>query len=117
MKITRWLLCLACAFLMSSGCAFKRYSLREIQEYDQVIKVAESNHIDTTAAHKKLVEMFMSYMEHPGVDPYVQAALDASQGMEMMGAASAVQAINQTAAMYQSQPMPVPAPPPPFFRR
>lgn len=83
---------------LASGCAPARVSLRELRDYDQAIQLAEKQGIDTTAQHAKLVEMIVSYLKRPGVDPEVRAMR--------------AQAAAQTMMMLDSPPLPTSRPMP-----
>lgn len=87
--------------LLFTGCAHQ-YSLSEIQQYDQAMKLSEAQGIDTQFMHGRLVEMLASYAKHPGEDPYEQAARQASQAMGIAAAASLYEALKPPI-----QPMPM----------
>ena len=91
--------------LLLIGCAPTRYSLREIREYDQAITLAEAQGIDTTAEHRKLVDMLISYMKNPGMD-------QSDRAMHRMATAQTLQAINSMPIM-----QPVYNPPPMTFNQ
>lgn len=56
------------------GCA-PRYSIREVRDYREAIKIAEEEGFDTTRQREHLAEMVESYMENPGLDAQDQMAL------------------------------------------
>ncbi len=78
--------------ILTSGCAARRFSLREIQDYDHAIKLAESEGMDSKPMHRRLVEMIVSYLKNPGMDPAQRAAQDAANAMNWQAAASMMQA-------------------------
>lgn len=104
LRVTAWcgilLLCL-------SGCATPRVSLREIREYDQAIGLAEKNGIDTTEMRKKLVEMLLSYLENPGVDPVVQAQMSIAEAQQMQGVLGVMALQQNQQVIDNTQPMPM----------
>lgn len=55
------------------GCSPHRYSLMDIQQYNQAMMIAESRGVDTTSMHVHLVDMLVSYSKNPGKDPYAEA--------------------------------------------
>jgi hypothetical protein len=95
--------------LLTAGCATQKVTLRDLQEYDQAIKLAESQNMDTHKMHEHLVDMMLSYSTNPGEDAYAKAAKEASNAMQWNAAAAVFEA---TKPQPTYQPMP---PPPPLM--
>lgn len=74
------------------GCNYQRIPLRQIQEYNQAIQIAEQQGMDTADMREKLVEMIVSYAENPGEDSDVRAARQAAQAASFGAAAMMIQA-------------------------
>lgn len=90
---SKWaVLGLLAVVVCGAGCAPARVSLREIREYDQGIKIAEANGVDTTEQHKRLVEMLVSYLEHPALNSDTVALQTAAQAASFDAAANVYQA-------------------------
>lgn len=60
--------------LVFGGCA-PRYSIRQVRDYHEAIKMAEASGFDTTRQREHLAEMVESYMDNPGLDAQDQMAL------------------------------------------
>ena len=98
-------LCALMLAIMLTGCATThKVSLHELREYDQAIQIAERQGIDTTAMHKTLVDMFMSYLKDPGQDPYLKAAQDSADAMQWGAVAATMQAFKPI-PVYDPGPM------------
>jgi hypothetical protein len=97
--------------LVLEGCAEQRVSLRQVQEMDLAVKMAEQSGMwgneDLIRDHVKRDNLIRRYMDNPGIDPAIQAQRDAAMAMQM-------QAVNGFIAanpMYQQQaPLPPPMP-------
>lgn len=90
--------------LMLAGCAPQRITVRQMQDYDQAILLAESQGMDTAEMHKHLVDMVIQYMKDPGEDEYTIAARKAAQSMEWNAAANIYNAVKPI-PVYQQPPM------------
>lgn len=76
------------------GCAPTKVSLRQLQEYDMAIRMAQANGADQatiTEMHEKFMVMMKEYIKNPGEDPYVTAARDAADAQMLMGGAAMMQ--------------------------
>lgn len=96
MKKVMVLLC-----LIATGCSH-RYSLYELQEYDQAMKLSQEQGMDTQFMREQMAAMLTSYAKHPGEDPFVRSARQESQALGIAAAASLYEATKP-----QPQPMPM----------
>lgn len=96
--------------LSLTGCAGQRYTLNQIRDYDQAIKIADSNGMDTKLMHDHLVEMVFSYAQHPGEDEYTKAA-------RMQARAMQTQSLAAIAALTRSAPFTPPLLSPSEYRQ
>ncbi len=106
MTNTMKLLALCFTVALISGCATQKVSLKDLQDYNKAIQIAEQEHLDTTDMHKHLVEMFISYMKHPGQDPYLKAMQDQAHAQQAQAMAAALQNI-QMQQQLNNQPIPL----------
>lgn len=90
------------ALVFVVGCA-PRYSIREVRDYREAIKIAEEEGFDTTRQREHLAEMVDSYMDNPGLDAQDQA-------MRQMALSQAAMAFNSN-PYFQPQPQAMPLSP------
>ena len=100
--------------LFMVGCATtasRRYSFREIKEYGEVMKIAEStnkagllSNEDLSKMQIKFQQMLKSYLENPGADSYEESARKAAEAAQWNAAAN-MMAVTQPVPVYQPPPM------------
>lgn len=77
--------------LVVSGCA-PRVSLRQVQEYEIAVNLAERQGMNVEQERAKLNTMIRRYLDKPGEDPALAAERAMGQGQAMMGGAALYQA-------------------------